>query len=536
MARLIYGLDTNAIHYSSIQLSEFPAAAADYEGLVYQYIGNTTENFINGFFYKCTEVSAGNYTWEEVATATVTVDDALSNISENPIQNKIITEEINKKLTAVDNMPIAASKDAIRLYVGESNSNYTKGHIYKYEIPESGVTYKCYKSTSPDEYTYIIIDVPESGDTAFFATNGARVTDEDLLKFNGIIQSVEADTIEVDGQFFARFQEGDFIAGTGWSDLTSGIKFYQIGNGETLENAVSSKNDDIFFVYKNDGYETMYYLCFRSEVTQNIRRNDHWTVYYNSTVTIITKDRNGQVSSSVFDLSNIKVPGAILAYDYFGTIDCDLMLSRQGNNVYGALSKTQNRYRIPRLKGLYDSYILSQYPIVGEIIVSDTGLKYGEITEVSDNTYTYKTIKNTTGTFTQSQISTDPIPGPVYVCNALPIINADDIPALDNMTYTGSEFTFTYLGESFSDSSHGNIQKGHTYFATFDTETNKFIYKDITPAGGSVDQTYDPTSANAQSGIAVKQAIDSVVVPYTAVAYDDFDPSSLTPGVLYLVY
>ena len=66
MARLIYGLDTNAIHYSSIQLSEFPAAAADYEGLVYQYIGNTTENFINGFFYKCTEVSAGNYTIEMV--------------------------------------------------------------------------------------------------------------------------------------------------------------------------------------------------------------------------------------------------------------------------------------------------------------------------------------------------------------------------------------------------------------------------------------------------------------------------------------
>jgi len=68
MARLIYGLDTNAIHYSSTQLSEFPTAAADYEGLVYQYIGNTTENFINGFFYKCTEVSTGNYVWKEVAT------------------------------------------------------------------------------------------------------------------------------------------------------------------------------------------------------------------------------------------------------------------------------------------------------------------------------------------------------------------------------------------------------------------------------------------------------------------------------------
>lgn len=493
----------------------------------------TTPIIIDGSEYSTVETALNAINSK---SATVTVDDALSNISENPIQNKIITEEINKKLTAVDNMPASANNGAIRLYVGETDANYTKGHIYKYEIPESGVTYKCYKSTSADEYTYIIIDVPESGDTAFSATNGARVTDEDLLKFNVTIQSVEADTIEVDGQFFARFQEGDFIAGTGWSDLTSGIKFYQIGNGETLENAVSSKNDDIFFVYKNDGYETMYYLCFRSEVTQNIRRDDSWTVYYKSKVTIITKKRTGQVSSSVFDFGNIKVPGAILAYDYSGTIDCDLMLSSQGNNVYGALFKTQNRYRIPQLEGLYDSYVLSQYPTVGAIIVSDAGLKYGEITEVSDDTYTYKTIAKATGTFTQSQISTDPIQGPVYVCNALPITNADDVPARDDMFYTGSEFTFTYLGESFSDSSHGNIQKGHTYFATFDTETNKFIYKDITSAGGSVDQTYDPTSTNPQSGTAVAQAINSVVVPYTAVAYDDFDPSSLTSGVLYLVY
>lgn len=397
-----------------------------------------------------------------------------------------VAGKVNSRLKTVTEMPASANNGATRLYIGETDANYTKGHIYKYEIPESGETYKCYKSTSANEYIYTIIDVPESGDTAFFAVNHAMVTDEDLLKFNGTIQSVEAGIIEVDGQFFARFQEGDFIAGTGWSDLTASIKFYQIGNGETLENAVSSKNDDIFFVYKNDGYETMYYLCFRSEVTQNIRRNDSWTVYYKSTVTIITKTRNGQVSSNVFDLSNIKLPGAIVAQDYFNTIDCALMLSSQGNNVYGALLKTQDRYQIPDLESLYGSHVLSQYPTVGAIIVSDTGYKYGEITEVSGDTYTYKTIKNVTGTFTQSQISTDPIPGPVYVCNALPIINADDVPFLNDMFYTGDEFTFTYLGESFSDSTHGNILQGHTYFATFDTETNKFIYKDLTPTSTSI--------------------------------------------------
>lgn len=89
--------------------------------------------------------------------------------------------------------------------------------------------------------------------------------------------------------------------------------------------------------------------------------------------------------------------------------------------------------------------------------------------------------------------------------------------------------TVLYIGETDT-----NYTKGHIYqYSETNTE-----WVDISPAGGSVvvDQTYNPTSANAQSGTAVKQAVDSVVVPYTAVAYDDFDPSSLTPGVLYLVY
>ena len=84
--------------------------------------------------------------------------------------------------------------------------------------------------------------------------------------------------------------------------------------------------------------------------------------------------------------------------------------------------------------------------------------------------------------------------------------------------------TVLYVGET------GAYTKGHIY----QYQTN--AWTDITPAGGTVDQNYNPASANAQSGTAVKQAIDSIDIPYTAVAYDDFDPSSLTPGVLYLVY
>ena len=67
-------------------------------------------------------VDRGLNTWEYVPTTTgihtlkittgeydlcdLTVDDFLSEESENPVQNKVITVELNKKLNKTDNIPI----------------------------------------------------------------------------------------------------------------------------------------------------------------------------------------------------------------------------------------------------------------------------------------------------------------------------------------------------------------------------------------------------------------------------------------------
>ena len=42
----------------------------------------------------------------EYITCDITVDDFLSEESENPVQNKVITRELNKKLNKTDNIPI----------------------------------------------------------------------------------------------------------------------------------------------------------------------------------------------------------------------------------------------------------------------------------------------------------------------------------------------------------------------------------------------------------------------------------------------
>lgn len=80
-----------------------------------------------------TEYSTVETALNAINSKSVDVDDELSAVSENPIQNKVITEEINKKLTVVDNMPTASAEyvGKQRLYVGENNGDLNKGGIYE---------------------------------------------------------------------------------------------------------------------------------------------------------------------------------------------------------------------------------------------------------------------------------------------------------------------------------------------------------------------------------------------------------------------
>lgn len=80
-----------------------------------------------------TEYSTVETALNAINSKSVDVDDELSAVSENPIQNKVITEEINKKLTVVDNMPTASAEFVGKqnLYVGESSGGLNKGGIYE---------------------------------------------------------------------------------------------------------------------------------------------------------------------------------------------------------------------------------------------------------------------------------------------------------------------------------------------------------------------------------------------------------------------
>jgi len=105
-----------------MQFSTIPVASATLEGKIVQYVGDTTVNFINGYFYKCTESSTpGTYEWTQL------------NVQDD--EDTIIQFTI---------MPEASASNAGRIvqYTGETSANFTKGYFYKCEVGEIPATYQ----------------------------------------------------------------------------------------------------------------------------------------------------------------------------------------------------------------------------------------------------------------------------------------------------------------------------------------------------------------------------------------------------------
>ena len=80
-----------------IQYSTVPTVSASLVGKIIQFTGTTEASYTNGHFYRCVE-NSNIYSWEEIIFGSnITVDSSLSTTSENPVQNKVITEALNDK-------------------------------------------------------------------------------------------------------------------------------------------------------------------------------------------------------------------------------------------------------------------------------------------------------------------------------------------------------------------------------------------------------------------------------------------------------
>lgn len=84
--------ELNTAKAKKFQVTTMPTASIDNLNLVLQYIGSTTANFTEGYFYKCKYID-DNYTWVAL-TSKIDVDSVLDNTSTNPVENQAITNAI----------------------------------------------------------------------------------------------------------------------------------------------------------------------------------------------------------------------------------------------------------------------------------------------------------------------------------------------------------------------------------------------------------------------------------------------------------
>ena len=121
-----------------IQYSVMPTPSVDIVNKIVQYIGTSTASYINGYFYKCTEVSTGVYGWTNISVQA----GGSGGGAVDSVNGKTGTVVLDAKDIGLqyDTMPTASAtyENQIVQYTGTTDSNYTNGYFYKC-VEDSGV-------------------------------------------------------------------------------------------------------------------------------------------------------------------------------------------------------------------------------------------------------------------------------------------------------------------------------------------------------------------------------------------------------------
>lgn len=114
-----------------IQYSVMPTPSVDIVNKIVQYIGTSTASYINGYFYKCTEVSTGVYGWTNISVQA----GGSGGGAVDSVNGKTGTVILDAKDIGLqyDTMPTASAtyENQIVQYIGTTDVTYTNGYFYK---------------------------------------------------------------------------------------------------------------------------------------------------------------------------------------------------------------------------------------------------------------------------------------------------------------------------------------------------------------------------------------------------------------------
>lgn len=202
-----------------VQLSELPEAS-EYTGKVIQYIGQTTEGYLQNRFYKSNgtvwELVKVQSKWREIELLSIEEFNTLPDISrdvlyvitDNPEPSNIVFTE---SVWVLD-MPIASERYEGRtyIYIGDSNENYLKGRIYRCVEDEETHEFEWVDISSGDAYihTYQTYseDIPNVNENTIYVSTFEDIEDmykriKKMSSFNGVLELPLERELEEDKEY-----------------------------------------------------------------------------------------------------------------------------------------------------------------------------------------------------------------------------------------------------------------------------------------------------------------------------------------------
>jgi len=166
-----------------LQYSTLPAASAALEGKLYQYVGETSQAYKNGYWYRCEEVTPATdpatYTWVERKYST-DVDAAIDPTSHNPVENMAIASALDDKQDKMqhDALPLASADTLGQIYeyLGPTSGGLVNGYFYKCvsdgETPATYSWIECNVQAPPPTATNNSLGLVTDGDGTSIGANG----------------------------------------------------------------------------------------------------------------------------------------------------------------------------------------------------------------------------------------------------------------------------------------------------------------------------------------------------------------------------
>ena len=135
--------DGNSIDCGQVlpQYDTMPPASSTNEGQILQYIGTSTSNYTNGYFYQCIN-DGGVYKWVEKSVQDSYTKIQIGDLTLLPDDTKDVVQniiDINNKADGKEDlfryttMPLAGNDNVGKIveYIGTTDANYTNGYFYQ---------------------------------------------------------------------------------------------------------------------------------------------------------------------------------------------------------------------------------------------------------------------------------------------------------------------------------------------------------------------------------------------------------------------